>query len=514
MLTVTIILAVVSIFLVGAGISVWAISGALTLTAAGLLWVGLMIALFLFYARFSAIKKALTGKSAKYGANMVIMIGVFFGVMIFMAILGHAHKQRYDFTKSGRFTLSSQTTKILKTLDTNVEVIAFYRSESGTMHAKQRQTARDLLEAYAAVSEKFSFRFIDPDRNPGLASKYGQSEYRIMLLMAGGKQIKVGAEREEKLTNGLVKLLRKKKKYIFWVKGHGEKDLASTKKKGYSAARNAILNESYEIKELFLMREKNVPEEASVVVVASPQKELTPDELDKLKRYYNQGGAMMIQIDPGHPPMFQTWLESFGFKLQTDVIIDQQSQLYGANALTPVVYAYHKKHPLTQEFTLASYFSIANSIYIDEDPKKGRYQLALTGPNSWTELDRTQLESGEPEYNEEREKRGPVPLMSVTTTTIKGEPDEQGAVSTRYGKLILIGDSDFANNTNINLAGNGDLFLNTINWLAEEANLIAVRAKKKTITPIVLTSAQARAIFWIPVVMIPSAVLIAGSWYL
>ena len=104
--------------------------------------------------------------------------------------------------------------------------------------------------------------------------------------------------------------------------------------------------------------------------------------------------------------------------------------------------------------------------------------------------------------------------MSVTTTTIKGKEDAQGAVSTRYGKLILIGDSDFANNTNINLAGNGDLFLNTINWLAEEANLIAVRAKKRTITPVVLTRAQARAIFWIPVVMIPSAVLIAGDRYL
>jgi len=506
----TLIIALLSGILLAAGFSMYAIGGAMTLKAAALLWVGSMLALFLAYIRMNDLKRIIGGKSARYGANMVVMIVLFVGVLVAVAVIGHNNNQRFDLTKSGRFTLSSQTIKILKSLDADVKAVAFYQSETGTMHAVQRQMARDLLESFAAVSDKFSFTFIDPHRNPGLANKYGQSEVRIILLMSQGKEVKVGQESEEKLANGLMNLLSKEKKYIYWAKGHGEKDLGFTGKDGYSAARDAMLQESYELKELFLMREDSVPKDAALVVLSSPMREMAPEEYEKLDTYYKSGGALLVQIDPGHPATLQTWLEWYGFKLQGDVIIDQQTQIHGGNAMTPSVYAYNKKHPLTQDFSLASFFPIANSVYIDEDPSQGRYQLALTGPNSWTETDREQLENGTVEYNEDHEKRGPVPVMAVSTYASKGKEDTTGAVKDVYGKIVLIGDSDFANNTNFNLMGNRDLFLNTVNWLAEKANFVGVRAKSKNISPVTLTEAGARAVFWIPVVMVPAMVLMTG----
>jgi len=504
------LLGLLGIIFIASGLGIYAINGIMTILSAGLIWVGLMLTLFILYVRFNEVKNVLGSKSTKYGANMMVMVVVFATVTVFAAVLGETHKKRVDLTKTGRFTLSTQTVKILESLKTPVKAVAFYRNESGSQHAQQRQAMRDILEEYASISENFTFSFIDPDRNPGLASKYGVSEYRITLLISEGKQIKIGNEREEKLTNGLIKLLREKRKVVYFVKGHGEKDISSPGKEGYRAAADAIRNDNYEVKEIMLLRQDEVPADASVVVIASPDRDLAEAELDKLTRYYERGGAIMAELDPGHPPGYRTWLESFGFKIQTDVIIDQQSQLYGANHLTPVVYAYHIKHPLTKDFKLASYFPIANSIYMDEDPKLGRYQLALTGPNSWTEMDKGQLESGQAEYDEDREKRGPIPVMSVSTFAAIGEVDEEGSTRDKYGKIIAIGDSDFANNTNINLAGNGDLFLNTISWLAEEADLIAVRAKKSTMTPVILTAAQGRAIFWIPTIMVPSLVLMAG----
>lgn len=506
----TLIIAVLAAALMIAGGSFYAIDGALSLTSASLLWVGLMLALFLLYAKFGEVRSILGKKTAKYGANLAVMITVFAGVIITLAVLSDAHKKRYDLSKTGRFTLSSQTKKLVKSLTTDVKAIAFYRNESGTMHAMQRQTARDLLEEYAGLSEKFTFSFIDPDANPGLASKYGVSEYRIILLFSGDKQVKIGNEKEEKMTNGLIKLLKQKQKTVYFVTGHGEKEVNSTNKDGYKAAKDALANESYNVKDLELLQTEKIPDDASVVVVASPRRDLTPAELEKLDKRYKSGGAIFSMIDPGHPPAFKTWLEGYGFKLQDDIIIDQQSQVYGSNYFTPVVYAYHKKHPLTQDFSLACYFPMANSVYIDEDQKQGRYQLALTGPNSWTEIDKNQLESGQAEYNEEREKRGPLPIMSVTTVPAGEEVDSEGTKREKYGKMILVGDSDFANNTNINLAGNGDLFLNAVNWLAEEADLIAVRAKAVNVSPVILTASQGRAIFWIPVIMVPSAVLMAG----
>jgi ABC-type uncharacterized transport system involved in gliding motility auxiliary subunit len=504
------VLAIVSLAMIAVGGGYYLIEGALTLGSAVMLWGGLMLLLFLLYAKFDDVKKLTMKKSAKYGANMVAMVGVFFLVIIFAAVLGHAHKRRLDLTRSGRFTLSAQTKKILQGLNAPVKAVAFYRSESGTMHAKQKQTARDLLEEFAAQSKNFTFTFIDPDQNPGMAQKYGVTEYRIILFMSGARQVKIGNEREETFTNSLIKLIQEKQKVVYFVKGHGEKEVSSTAKTGYSAAGKALAGQNFELREIVLAQSKGVPPDASVVVLASPDKDLMAEETQKLDAYFKGGGALLVMIDPGHPPALATWLEGYGFKLADDVIIDQQSQLYGANNLTPVVYAYHKKHPLTQDFRLLTFFPIAESVFIDEDPKKGSYQLALTGPNSWASLDKKGLETGNVKYDETREKRGPIPVMSVTTWAVKGVEDPQGGKTDKYGKIVVVGDSDFPDNTNFNLAGNGDLFLNTVSWLAEEANLVAVRAKKKDVTPVVLTASQGRAIFWIPVVMVPGSILLMG----
>jgi ABC-type uncharacterized transport system involved in gliding motility auxiliary subunit len=76
---------------------------------------------------------------------------------------------------------------------------------------------------------------------------------------------------------------------------------------------------------------------------------------------------------------------------------------------------------------------------------------------------------------------------------------------------VVFGDSEFANNTYFALQGNGDLFLNTVSWLAEEEDLIAIRPRQGGGSgPVILTAAQAPLIFWIPVVALPLAVFASG----
>ena len=197
--------------LLAGGLSLYAINGVMTLQAAGLLWIGSMLALFLLYIRLNDIRNFILGKSARYGANMALMVAIFISILVAVGVIGHQRNLRFDLTKTARFTLSSQTQKILKSLTSEVKAVAFYRIESGTMHSVQRSMARDLLESYAAVTDKFTFTFVDPDRNPGLASKYGVSEYRIIMLFSEGREVKVGQESEDKLTNGLINLVSKEK---------------------------------------------------------------------------------------------------------------------------------------------------------------------------------------------------------------------------------------------------------------------------------------------------------------
>jgi ABC-type uncharacterized transport system involved in gliding motility auxiliary subunit len=518
MKTITYILGIIGFILIFAGGIVYAIQSVLSITAAIFLWVGLLFILFFLYVNFSDIRDLLLKRSTRYGANMAVVIVIFLAVVVLLGFMSVNNKKRVDLTKTGRYTLSEQTIKILKSLKKDVKAVAFYRSEEETFHAMLRRNAEDLLQEYSYHTPKFTYRFIDPDRNPGLATKYGVSEYRIILLMSGGKQEKIGFESEEKVTNALIKVTRDEVKTIYFVKGHGENDISSIQKVGYKAAKDAIEKENYQVKELLLMNEEKVPSDASVVIVSGPKRDFLQDELDKLKKYIENGGSLLVMVDPGHPLTVKNFLEGYGFKVGDDVIFDTQSRVYGANELTPVVYQYDKDHPLTSEFNLATYFYLINTVDIEKDKKKGQYQLALTGPNSWAEKDlKKWSESGEAAFDEGKEKRGPLSIAAVTTVPVKGASElgveEGGKLKEgrfQFGKIVAFGDSDFANNTNINLAGNGELFLNTIGWLAEEADLISIRKRDTKNTPVVLTVAQGRAIFWIPVIVIPSLVLISG----
>ncbi|MEK7850663.1 MAG: hypothetical protein AAB275_02165, partial [Deltaproteobacteria bacterium] len=79
-----------------------------------------------------------------------------------------------------------------------------------------------------------------------------------------------------------------------------------------------------------------------------------------------------------------------------------------------------------------------------------------------------------------------------------------------FAKIVVVGDSDYVNNTHVNLAGNKDLFLNTVNFLTADSDLISIRKKDGNMTPVILTSTQGRFIFWIPVVVVPSFILVVG----
>jgi len=77
-------------------------------------------------------------------------------------------------------------------------------------------------------------------------------------------------------------------------------------------------------------------------------------------------------------------------------------------------------------------------------------------------------------------------------------------------KLIVVGDSDFIGNTYLQVSGNKDLALNMINWLTEEQDLITIPSKKTSSKPLVLSSNQAKVLFWLPVVGLPLLILLSG----
>lgn len=493
------------------GIS-YAIAGAMQTYMAVLIWVGLLCMLLSFYISFSDIKNTLSKRSTKYGANTALMILVFSVVLLLTVFMSAKYKTRWDMTSTKRYTLSGQTLKLLGSLKKDIEVIAFYRSDERT-----RQAMQDLLSEYKHNSFRFKYSFVDPDKDPLIAAKYNVTSYRTTLIKSGNKEEVVGFESEEKLTNAILKVSRDEVKTVYFLKGHGENNILDAQNIGYKAVKEAIEKENYLVKEIILLSADEMPTDASLLIVSGPKKELLPDEVKKLTAYINRGGNVLFMLDPGTVPGIVSYLKEYGFKIGDDIIIDTFSQVYGASYLTPVVTEYDKDHPITKEFNVMTVFPTTRSVEVENDPAKGRYELAKTGERSWAETDKKAFKEGKVKYDEGKDKKGPVSVASVTAVEIGGSghsghndhnKDTEG--TKKYAKIVVFGNSNFANNQFINIEGNKDLFLNTINWLAEESDMISIRKKEIGNTPVILTATQGRLIFWLPVIILPSLVLVSG----
>ena len=131
--------------------------------------------------------------------------------------------------------------------------------------------------------------------------------------------------------------------------------------------------------------------------------------------------------------------------------------------------------------------------------------LFKTSDSSWGEKN---LKSGSAEFNEGIDIKGPVALGAVSTKAIAGDDKEK-----KYGKearVVVIGDSDFANNTYIRMQRNGDLFLNTVSWLAEDEDLISVRPKSQENRTVQMTEGRSTLLKWLSLIFLPGSILIMG----
>jgi len=229
-----------------------------------------------------------------------------------------------------------------------------------------------------------------------------------------------------------------------------------------------------------------------------------------------------VTLNPFQTPKLSEFLKTYGFETTDDIVVDRMSQALGGDYLMPVITTY-AQFPITKNFTVASFFPQTRSVRVlsPEPPGVQSTELAKTSPVSWT-INEKQLKSGVADFDEKTGQKGPIPVMAVSTITPNKEeqtpsPDKTSKADEnttdkpiKKGRVVVTGSSLFAANRFFKLQGNGDLFLNTVSWLAEDENLIAIRPKPEKAQPIVLTGSQSLLSFIVPVVIAPLIWIVAG----
>lgn len=165
---------------------------------------------------------------------------------------------------------------------------------------------------------------------------------------------------------------------------------------------------------------------------------------------------------------------------------------------------------------MAALFPLARAIKTTEKMPEGvsAQVLAKTSPNSWLKRDTEALKAelrtaGRPIFHEGLDEKGPVPVAAVSTLSSRREGASKD--EPKRARLVVFGDSDFASNSYIKFSGNRDLFLNTVSWLAEEENLIAIRPKEsgQFFDPITAQNQENR-VFWLSMIILPAVVIGSG----
>ena len=97
--------------------------------------------------------------------------------------------------------------------------------------------------------------------------------------------------------------------------------------------------------------------------------------------------------------------------------------------------------------------------------------------------------------------------------TTQPKPTNAAEPAKPSAKLVVFGSTLFATNAWFNEAVNGDLFLNSVQWLAEKTDQpLTIRAKNPTDRRINLTSVQASVLGWLAWVIVPLIGLGLAIW--
>ncbi|PIQ97731.1 MAG: hypothetical protein COV67_02490 [Nitrospinae bacterium CG11_big_fil_rev_8_21_14_0_20_56_8] len=464
-------------------------------------------AAFYAFMERDAVRHALKTRAALHGANSFVLIVVVLGILTFINLLTHRHKNRIDLTEGGFYTLAPQTKKIVSSLPREVKMTAFFQTE-----APERTRFKDLVNGYLELTDKIELNFVDPDKNPAITKQYGITTYGTVALESGSKETKIKNPTEDNLTNGILKVIKDETKTVYFLEGHGEKDINSMEGLGLKTAREHLEKDDFKVDKLLILKTAEVPQEADLLVIAGPLRPILPEEQKVIEDYLNTGGAVFLMVDPQSEFGMAGMLAGWGVELREDMIVDPLSKLFGGDAAAPVVNEYIF-HDITKDFTLPTIFPILRSVRAQKAPGVETVELMQSGANSWAE---SQLGSSKVRFDPGEDVKGPVPIGVVATRDL-GQKDsppspatEEAAKPGPKARLVVLGDSDFASNTYFNFSGNGDLFLNTISWLAEEENLISIRPRERKHNPVQLTGAEGSALFLLGTILFPSMVLAVG----
>lgn len=443
------------------------------------------------------IRRFISGRQARYGSNALIMTIAFIGILIVGNVLAYQNPVTIaDLTEDKTNTLAPELVAALETLPEKITATGFFSQAMST------ESATQLLNNIKANSNgKFDYQFIDPDRDPQSARSAGiTGDGKILLQMGERKEIAAFAS-EAEILKAMLRLLNPDQHAVYFLAGHGEHDIDQGGDTSMTRAKATLESKNYVVKTLNLLVDNEIPEDANVIVIAGPLKPISENEVKLLDEYLANGGSLIVMEDPtaltefgeDSDPLAEMLENDWGIVLNNDIVIDLQSP-EPTYAVSVIPYS---PHPITSGMNnLASIYPFTRSITTDTPAEEVTITaLVNTRENSWGETDFQSLTAGGQVALDESEVQGPLTLALAAEN------------NTSQARLVVFGTSAFATDNVFDAYGNGDMFVNSVDWSAEQEELASITPKTPTQRTFIVPS----SIQWIAI-LLGSVIIIPGLW--
>lgn len=514
----------------------------------GLLIAGMAVLGFWLLLKIASAESFWNSRSTSAGANAIVSTIAVLLILAMINLLAVRYRVEIDLTEDQRFTVAPQTRQLLQNLSEPVKLWIF--------STQVNLQSAELLENYQEMGgDRFQFEYVDPYSRPGLVSEFGGTDpgdvYLELLSPNSPRREFVGNVTrkplsESLLTNSIVLIKSDRTTLVYFLQGHGERPLQG--RGGLSQAVRSLKQKNFISQPLNLAQRKAVPEDADVVVIAGPERELLPEEVAALEDYLDGGGSLLLAIDPFKDPGLDSLLRKWGVKLDDRVAVDINRQLP-----TVLAIADYGDHPITENFGNGfSFYPLARSIEITKVPGVQEAPLLITSAEGiWAESD---TKSQQLEFDPKSDRQGPLILGVALTRSLNNpevtapetdspdspeevkpspetdSPDSPAEVQPSpetdspeekeppisIARMVAIGDSEFAIDGNFGQQLNGDVFLNAVSWLGDrDEETFSIRPKEFTNRRIILTENQAIILFLTSVAIVPLlGFLTAGTLWL
>ncbi len=414
-------------------------------------------------------------------------------VIVLLGFLSVRYKLEQDWTAGGRNTLTSASQKLLKQMPDPIKFFAFIPPES-----ENRRDIEMWIERYKRVKPNVDVEFVDPDRNPAKVKEYKIHQIGEVVVEYQGRRETLNPLSEALVTGALQRLTDSGDHYVVFLEGHGERAInpgkgeAGDSQDGYVQFAEALRQSGLKVQGLNLVKTPSIPDNTSVLVVASPEQKLLDGETKIIDEYVKAGGNLLWLNAPGQPVSMEAVAKTLGISWENGFAVFPDFAQIGSPSPAIYLATDYPPNPVTQDLTYVTVFPLARPFTWDQDLLRAAgwnvQPLLLTNDNSWLEIGMPK--EGAISFNEKAgDKRGPLTLGITLSRPVKSEANKDSSgkpAESRSQRVAVVGDADFIDDGFLQEQGNKQLGLNLIQWLASRDSHLNIEVPKAPDTSLYL----------------------------